>query len=622
VISGNDSDGIALDGTGNIVAGNLIGTDATGMLDRGNGDGNINQSAGIILDDDGNQIGGPTAAWRNVISGNASGIRSGVTSATNNTIQNNYIGTNAAGTGALGNNKFGILIVANDNLIGGVAGEGNLIAFSGQNGVGIGQGTGNRVTANSIFSNGLRGIDLQNNGAIETNDNLDPDTGPNNLQNFPVITAAINFGGPSITIIGTLNSAASSTFQIDFYANASCDNSGHGEGQDYLGATSVNTDASGNASFNVTLNVSVPPGRVITATATDATNNTSEFSSCAVPTAADSGVTGRLTASDGVTPVEGAVVRLSGSQTRKTITDANGDYHFDKVETAGFYTIVPSRANYSVNPFSRSFSQLGSHTEASFTANFLGDLSNPLETPEYFVRQQYLDILGREPDEAGFNYWSDQILSCNGDRECDQIKRREVAAAFFIEDEFQRSGAFIYNLYTSGLGRKPTYREYADERKTVIGGTALESAKQLLVERLVQDNDFVAKYQDNTSAAAFVSAILQNVSAVGADLEVERENLLAAYGNGSSLADSRGRVLSAVAENAAFKYSQHNAAFVLTEYFGYLRRDSDAAGFNFWLEVLNQQPQNFRGMVCAFITSAEYQQRFSSILTRSNSECQ
>src|SRR4030095_4815267 len=107
----------------------------------------------------------------------------------------------------------------------------------------------------------------------------------------------------------------------------------------------------------------------------------------------------------------------------------------------------------------------------------------------------------------------------------------------------------------------------------------------------------------------------------GGDLEGERENLLVAYGSGTSVTESRGRVLSAVAENASFKQSQHNAAFVLTEYFGYLRRDSDTAGFNFWLEVLNQQPQNFRGMVCAFITSAEYQQRFSVIRTRSNADC-
>ena len=287
-------------------------------------------------------------------------------------------------------------------------------------------------------------------------------TRANNLQNFPVITSSFNFGGPSITILGTLNSVANATFQIDFYHNASCDPSGNGEGEIHLGSANVTTNGSGNANFNVTFNVTVPVGRRITATATDSAGNTSEFSGCALPTAADSSVSGRITTSDGVTPVEGAVVRLSGSQSRKTITDANGNYHFDDVETNGFYTITPSRANYHFNPFNRSFSQLGNNTDAGFVATFTGDNANPLETPEYFVRQQYLEILGREPDETGFNYWSDQILSCNGDRECDQAKRQEVAAAFFIEDEFQQSGAFIYNLYASGLGRKP-YRQYADD---------------------------------------------------------------------------------------------------------------------------------------------------------------
>ena len=128
------------------------------------------------------------------------------------------------------------------------------------------------------------------------------------------------------------------------------------------------------------------------------------------PTASDSTVTGTITTADG-TAVEGVVIMLSGSQTRKTITDANGRYQFNNVETNGFYTVTPARANHTFNPFNRSFSQVGNQTEALFTGTPTGDNANPLDTAEYFVRQQYVDVLGREPDEAGFNFWSNRILT-------------------------------------------------------------------------------------------------------------------------------------------------------------------------------------------------------------------
>jgi parallel beta-helix repeat protein len=283
VISDNSDSGISLDGTNNTVQGNLIGTDATGMLDRGNG-GTNNVTGGISVGDPNNTIGGPTTAARNVISGNRNGILVALTSANNTVIKNNFIGTDITGTGNLGNSRHGILITSSNNTIGGDPGEGNTIAFNGLNGVGIAQGTGNRVTANSIFSNGLLGIDLTNDGVVAGNDNLDPDTGANNLQHNPVITSSTS-NGASLTVIGTLNSAANASFRIDFYSNPSCDGSGSGEGQTHIGSTNVTTDGSGNASFNVILNVTVPAGQRITSTATDGVNNTSEFSACSQPTA-------------------------------------------------------------------------------------------------------------------------------------------------------------------------------------------------------------------------------------------------------------------------------------------------------------------------------------------------
>ncbi|HLA10003.1 MAG TPA: hypothetical protein VJ023_05250 [Pyrinomonadaceae bacterium] len=341
-----------------------------------------------------------------------------------------------------------------------------------------------------------------------------------------------------------------------------------------------------------------------------------------IPTAANGLVTGRLTTSDG-TPIEGAVVRLSGTQTRKTITDANGNYRFDNVETTGFYTVTPSRANFTFSPSARSFNQLGENTEAVFSGSAVQESVNPLETAEYFVRQQYVDLLGREPDEGGFNYWSDRILECGANADCVAARRRQVAAAFFIEQEFQLTGAFVYGLYKGPLGRHPLYSEYSVDRTQIVVGPNLDGTKQAFAEGFVSRPEFVTKYQAATDAASFVDALLQQVqNASGVDLTSQRSALIARYGAGSTLTQSRSFVLRDLTENAVFRQAEYNSAFVLTEYFGYLRRDPDLGGYEFWLNILNnREPNNYLGLVCAFITSAEYQERFGSIINRTDREC-
>src|SRR6185436_14508703 len=116
------------------------------------------------------------------------------------------------------------------------------------------------------------------------------------------------------------------------------------------------------------------------------------LNSTVAPTATNGVITGRI-ADDQGNPVAGAVVKLTGTQNRKFITDANGVYRFENVETNGFYTVTPSRANYSFSPSERSFSQLGLTTEAAFSASVASSqVVNPLDTPEYFVRQHYIDF--------------------------------------------------------------------------------------------------------------------------------------------------------------------------------------------------------------------------------------
>jgi hypothetical protein len=293
------------------------------------------------------------------------------------------------------------------------------------------------------------------------------------------------------------------------------------------------------------------------------------------------------------------------------------------VDVNGFYTVTPSRVNYHFTPFNRAFTQLGNQTDAAFGAIFDSDSQNPLDTPEYFVRQQYVDILGREPDEGGFNYWSDEILHCGNDASCVNARRSDIAAAFFIEQEFQQTGSYIYNLYKGSLGRRPGYSEYAADRKMVIGGPELETEKTAFAANFVLRSDFVQKYQSHTTGESFVDALLANIwQSSNLDLGTQRGVLLALYQTGSDMNQSRALVLRQVGENPALKSVEYNAAFVLTEYFGYLRRNPEPEGYDFWLNVLNnREPGNFRGMVCSFITSTEYQQRFSSVVTHSNAEC-
>ena len=321
VINGFLGDGIHIQpgATLNRVEGNYIGTDAAGTAADPNG------AEGVHVEGENNTIGGSTAEARNVISGNTSnGVRIASSTAGGNVVAGNYIGTNAAGTAALGNTNSGVVVTssANGNVIGGTSEAArNVISGNGENGVRIfGAGTtgnlvqsnlisgntrdgveisgdstvvGNAVLGNSISGNGNStiphdemGIDLVGVNGVDANDAGDTDTGPNNLQNFPVLTSAAS-SATTTTISGTLNSEALvRTYRLDFFSNDACDPSGNGEGQTFLGTTDTTTDGAGNATFTASLPVAVAAGQVVTATATDPANNTSEFSAC-TPVAVD-----------------------------------------------------------------------------------------------------------------------------------------------------------------------------------------------------------------------------------------------------------------------------------------------------------------------------------------------
>lgn len=316
LISGNDGDGVRLTSSGNTVRGNRIGTDKDGLV-------TIPNARGVYLNDWARNsiIGTPDAG--NLISGNAGhGIQVEALGGVDGlVVQGNRIGTNAPGTGPLGNAGAGIqLLGATASRVGGPdAGQGNRIAANAGDGLlasvadsdanvlvqgnafGIGVdgahlgngGAGIRVTSsgsvgggvailsNQMATNGGLGIDLHAIGALP-NDSGDGDSGPNGLQNHPLIAAAIEAGGTT-SLNGTFNSRPDRSYRLEFYANGACDPSGHGEGAGHVATLDVSTDASGNAAFSVPVN-GWPVGTVFSATATSngALTETSEFSPCAV----------------------------------------------------------------------------------------------------------------------------------------------------------------------------------------------------------------------------------------------------------------------------------------------------------------------------------------------------
>jgi parallel beta-helix repeat protein len=336
VISANSGPGVHLDDCeDNDVCGNYIGTDVTGSVDFGNslagvfiqaGSGhwiggtsagfrNIisgNSGSGVFIVDaslsniiagnyigtnaagtgalpnsghgveiwscNGNTVGGPNALYRNVISGNnGDAVRIDAIAFTN-VVQANYIGTDHTGTNPLGNGGNGVYVYGANNTIGGAgAEEGNIIAHNGDKGIHISDYSANLIRRNSIFGNVELGIDLGGDG-VTLNDLGDPDSGSNALQNFPVITSAS--GGTNCRIVGSLNSTPNTSFTIDFFYSPMCDETSYGEGKHLIGSLPVGTDGSGNASFDMIFSTVVPGGSYVTATATSSGNNTSEFSQC------------------------------------------------------------------------------------------------------------------------------------------------------------------------------------------------------------------------------------------------------------------------------------------------------------------------------------------------------
>ena len=262
---------------------------------------------------------------------------------------------------------------------------------------------------------------------------------------------------------------------------------------------------------------------------------------------------------------------------------------------------------------------------------------NPLDNADalFFVRQHYLDFLNREPDAPGLAFWAGQITECGSDPGCLDVRRTNVSAAFFLSIEFQETGYLVYKIYKAGYGNMPgapvpiTYGEFLPDSQQIAEGvevgigpwqTTLENNKVAFANDFVTRTRFSSAYPATLTPAQFVDALIANAGFT--PTAAERQSFINQFGSATDTANTvaRAAALRAIAENATLHRQELNRAFVLMEYFGYLRRNPfdppeltlDYAGYNFWLQKLNDHGGDFQAaqMVKSFIVSGEYRGRF------------
>ena len=246
-----------------------------------------------------------------------------------------------------------------------------------------------------------------------------------------------------------------------------------------------------------------------------------------------------------------------------------------------------------------------SNATVTISDNESSNGQNPIVFTAFFVRQHYIDFLGREPDPAGFAAWQNTINTCpSGDTTCDRV---HVSGNFFQSPEFQARGYFVYRFYPVAFGRKPDYAEFIPDLAGVSGflsDAQLEAAKVAFINDFMTRPAFGAAYGGLTDTQ-YVDTLLNTA---GVAPHQFRDFWIAALGNGTR---TRATVLRDISESPEVYNKYYNQAFVVMQYFGYLRRDPDASYLN-WIQELNTTG-NSRNMINGFVNSAEYFLRFGPL---------
>jgi hypothetical protein len=313
-------------------------------------------------------------------------------------------------------------------------------------------------------------------------------------------------------------------------------------------------------------------------------------------------------------------LRFESGETQKTVDVLITDDLIPEIDESAFIGLLNATGNAGIGP--RNSASLVIHDN---------DLSPPakvIDISSWFVRQHYNDFLNRTPDADGEAFWINNIESCGSSLACREVKRIDTSAAFFLSIEFQKTGFLVYRLYKAALPETaqrpramPRYREFIRDTQeigqgVIVGRTGWEQVLEANTIRFTNDfvfrPEFLANYPPTLSAPAYVDKLN---SQAGHVLTFDEFFQLA---NGLMVGlETRGSVLRKIAEKENFAAAEFNRAFVLMQYFGYLRRnpddapDSNFVGFDFWLTKLNSFQGDYRAaeMVKAFIISAEYRHR-------------
>jgi len=251
-------------------------------------------------------------------------------------------------------------------------------------------------------------------------------------------------------------------------------------------------------------------------------------------------------------------------------------------------------------------------------------VANPVDDSRFFIAQQYADLIGRDPDQTTVDRLMAQINACNSRSDCVRSRRVEISTNLLVENELPATGVFVYGLYSAAFARLPRFMELETDRSVAVNHKGeVEAVRLALASAFVERAEFKRKFPATMKPAEFVDSILATVvQTTGIDFSSDRSLLISLL---DDAANGRAMVLTRIASDQRVVDANYNQALVLFQYFTYLRRSPDDAGYNAWVNTLKSKPlrdpEAARSLVCNFLHSAEYQNRFGMVATHHSREC-
>jgi hypothetical protein len=250
--------------------------------------------------------------------------------------------------------------------------------------------------------------------------------------------------------------------------------------------------------------------------------------------------------------------------------------------------------------------------------------TNPVDDSRFFINQQFADLIGQEPQSSTVDRLMSQLTACNSRGDCLRTRRVEISTSLLIENELPATGVFLYGLYSTALGRLPRFIELETDRSVMANQKGEREAVRLsLASAFVERAEFKRKFPATMKPSDFVDSIIATLAQTsGVDLGSDRSLLISLL---EDAANGRAMVLTRIASDQRVVDANYNHALVLFQYFTYLRRSPDEAEYNAWINTLKSKPLRdpdaARSLICNFLHSAEYQNRFGMVATHHSREC-